>query len=52
MPMFSHKFHKHPVAENLGWRGINLPSYPTISIQQQNTIINTVNLFYNENDKN
>jgi perosamine synthetase len=28
MPMYSSAFQRHPVAENLGWRGINLPSYP------------------------
>jgi perosamine synthetase len=28
MPMYSTKYQRHPVAENLGWRGLNLPSYP------------------------
>lgn len=28
MPMYSNKYQKHAVAENLGWRGINLPSWP------------------------
>lgn len=28
MPMYAHKFQRHTVAENLGWRGINLPSWP------------------------
>ena len=28
MPMYSTKFQRHPVAESLGWRGINLPSWP------------------------
>uniref|UniRef100_C6E0L5 GDP-perosamine synthase n=1 Tax=Geobacter sp. (strain M21) TaxID=443144 RepID=C6E0L5_GEOSM len=28
MPMYASKFQRHPVAENLGWRGINLPSWP------------------------
>jgi perosamine synthetase len=31
MPMYSKNFQKHPVAENLGWRGINLPSYPDLT---------------------
>lgn len=26
MPMYSSKFQKHAIAENLGWRGINIPS--------------------------
>jgi perosamine synthetase len=30
MPMYSQKFQRHPVAEDLGWRGINLPSYPDL----------------------
>ncbi|MFP4528470.1 MAG: DegT/DnrJ/EryC1/StrS family aminotransferase [Candidatus Kapaibacterium sp.] len=28
MPMYSAKYEKHRVAEDIGWRGINLPSYP------------------------
>jgi len=35
MPMYSQKFQKHPVAEDLGWRGINLPSYPELSEPEQ-----------------
>lgn len=31
MPMYSSKYQKHPVAESLGWRGINLPSYPGLT---------------------
>lgn len=31
MPMYSTKFQKHKIAEDLGWRGINLPSYPDLS---------------------
>lgn len=30
MPMYAQKFQRHPIAENLGWRGINLPSYPEL----------------------
>lgn len=30
MPMYSTSFQRHPVAESLGWRGINLPSYPSL----------------------
>jgi perosamine synthetase len=28
MPMYSTRYRRHPVAENLAWRGINLPSWP------------------------
>ena len=31
MPMYSSKYQRHPVAEHLGWRGINLPSYPCLT---------------------
>jgi perosamine synthetase len=30
MPMYSTKFQRHPVAEDIGWRGISLPSYPAL----------------------
>ncbi|MEI6442983.1 MAG: DegT/DnrJ/EryC1/StrS family aminotransferase [Nostocales cyanobacterium ELA583] len=33
MPMYSHKFQKHKVAEDIGWRGMNLPSYPDLETQ-------------------
>lgn len=36
MPMYSSKYERHKVAENLGWRGINLPSYP--SLEKENII--------------
>ena len=38
MPMYSQFFQKHPVAESLGWRGINLPSYPDLSRDQVSEI--------------
>jgi perosamine synthetase len=31
MPMYASKFQKLPNAEYLGWRGINLPSYPELT---------------------
>jgi len=31
MPMYADRYQKHPVAENLAWRGINLPSYPDLT---------------------
>lgn len=30
MPMYSLKFERYKVAEYIGWRGINLPSYPSL----------------------
>jgi perosamine synthetase len=31
MPMYAHRFQRHPIAEDIGWRGINLPSYPSLA---------------------
>lgn len=38
MPMYSHRFRKYPVAEDLGRRGINLPSYPDLTREQAGQI--------------
>lgn len=38
MPMYSEKYQRHPVAEGLGWRGINLPSWPGLSFEQVQSI--------------
>jgi len=43
MPMYSQKFQKIPVAENLGWRGINLPSYPGLSNEELGLICGIIN---------
>jgi perosamine synthetase len=45
MPMYSAKFQKYPVAENLGWRGINLPSYPSLEEKQVKHICDIINNF-------
>ncbi len=34
MPMYSQHYHKHPVAEDIARRGINLPSYPDLTEEQ------------------
>ncbi len=46
MPMFSQKFHKLPVAEYLGWHGINLPSYPDLTKDQIKFIAGTISRFF------
>jgi perosamine synthetase len=46
MPMHSRNFRRHPVAEDLAWRGINLPSYPGLSDQQVTTICDEIKAFY------
>jgi perosamine synthetase len=42
MPMYSQRFQRFPVAEDLGWRGINLPSYPQLSRECCNFIVDKV----------
>jgi len=46
MPMYSTKYQKFPVAESLGWRGMNLPSWPDLSNEQINYIVNSIREFY------
>lgn len=31
MPMYAERYQRHPIAEDLAWRGINLPSWPGLS---------------------
>lgn len=45
MPMYSLKFQKYPIAENLGWRGLNLPSYPALTESQIDSICAIINNF-------
>lgn len=45
MPMYANKFQKLSVAENLGWRGINLPSFPSMTDEEQDEIINSIKEF-------
>lgn len=46
MPMYSDKFQRYPVAEDLGWRGINLPSWPGLSVNQVNDITALISGFF------
>lgn len=46
MPMYSQKFQRHPVAENLGWRGINLPSWPGLSREQITFVSNSISDYF------
>lgn len=45
MPMYAGKFQRHIVAEDLGWRGINLPSYPGLTDDLVNEIITCIKNF-------
>ena len=46
LPMYSEKYQKLPVAESLGWRGINLPSWPMLMRKQLDTICDSIIDFY------
>jgi perosamine synthetase len=49
MPMYSQRFQKHAVAEDLGWRGVNVPSYPQLSEDQLSYVCGAIAKFYEEN---
>lgn len=42
MPMYSARYERHPVSENIGWRGMNLPSYPDLEFEQIQFITNSL----------
>ena len=46
MPIYSQKFQRHPVAESLGWRGINLPSWPGLDEKQINYVVTVIKDFF------
>ena len=46
MPMHSKNFRRHPVAEDLAWRGINLPSFPGLSDVQINFIVKSIGEYF------
>ena len=45
MPMYAGKFQRHPVAEDIGWRGINLPSWPGLADAQVDAISDAILAF-------
>jgi perosamine synthetase len=46
MPMYSTAYQRHPVAENLAWRGINLPSYPDLEEESVVEIVAIINVYF------
>lgn len=46
MPMYASRYQRHPVAENLAWRGINLPSWPGLEPSQVQRIIAVIRDFF------
>lgn len=46
MPMYARNYRKHSVAEDLAWRGINLPSWPGLSGEQVATVASVIRSFF------
>lgn len=46
MPMYSKRYEKHEVAEDIALRGINLPSYPDLSENDVKEICSVIRKFY------
>jgi perosamine synthetase len=46
MPMYASRFQRHPVAEDIGWRGISLPSWPSLSDGMVDRICAEIAQFY------
>ena len=46
MPMYSAQYQRHPTAENIGWRGLNLPSYPGLKQEEIEFICKEINKFF------
>jgi perosamine synthetase len=46
MPMYARSYRRHPVAEDLSWRGLNLPSWPGLSEEHVDSIAAAVRGFY------
>ncbi len=48
MPMYAGRFERHRVAEDLGWRGISLPSWPDLPPQDVDYVCERISSFYRE----
>lgn len=48
MPMYSKNYRKHAVAEDLAWRGINLPSWPGLTRAMQIKVTEAIGDFYED----
>ncbi len=46
MPMYSAKYQKHKNAEDIGWRGINLPSFQDLQYDQVKYICSQIQEYY------
>jgi perosamine synthetase len=52
MPMYAANYQRHPVAENLALRGINLPSWPGLTAAQLRTIASVISGYFGEPKSN
>jgi len=50
MPMYQKHFERHRVAEMLGWRGINLPSWPGLTATQLDRICDGICGFFDNRE--
>jgi len=50
MPMYAKSYRRHPVAEDLAWRGINLPSWPNLTDAQVAEMAGSIESFFRARD--
>ncbi|MCX7901509.1 MAG: DegT/DnrJ/EryC1/StrS family aminotransferase, partial [Burkholderiaceae bacterium] len=46
MPIYSSRFQRHPVAEDIARRGINLPSWPALGDKQLRHVISSIRAYF------
>ena len=46
MPIYARQYQKLPVAESIGWRGINLPSFPDLTEDEIKYVVGKIKEFY------
>lgn len=47
MPMYDNKYQSLPVAEKLGWSGVNLPSYPGLKDEEVKYVCDSIKEYFN-----
>ena len=46
MPMYDKKYQKLPIAEKLGWSGINVPSYPALKNEEVQFVCDNIREYF------
>lgn len=46
MPMYAKSYRRHEVAEDLAWRGMNLPSWPDMSDEDVETVAGAIRAYF------